>query len=215
MGRREALALVRVGFAVLTLVAIAYQLSVSAGTGRLDLVNFFSYFTILSNLLAAAVLLVGAARSMHTPSPTWDLVRGQAVVVMTVTLVVFALLLADTDVDVTTSWVDTVVHRLFPAVVILDWLVDPPASAIGPRRSLVWLAAPLAWLGYTMIRGALTAWYPYPFLDPADGGYGPVAVTVAAILAFGVVLCVIVAAVGDALRSRRLVPLPAEASTAG
>ena len=59
-----------------------------------------------------------------------------------------------------------------------------------------------------MVRGALTGWYPYPFLDPADGGYGPVAVTVAAILAFGVLLCVLVAVVGDALRSRRLVPMP-------
>jgi hypothetical protein len=209
MGRREALALARVGFAVLTLVAIAYQLSLAAGTGRLDPVNFFSYFTILSNLLAAVVLLIGAARSLRTPSPTWDLVRGQAVVVMTVTFVVFALLLADTDVDVTNSWVDTVVHRLFPVVVALDWIVDPPASAIGWRRSLVWLAAPLIWLGYTMVRGALVGWYPYPFLDPSDSGYGPVAVTVLGILAFGVVVCVAVALVGDAMRSRRLVPLPA------
>ena len=45
-----------------------------------------------------------------------------------------------------------------------------------------WLAYPLAWVSYTMIRGALTDRYPYPFLDPANGGYGTVAVYCVAIL---------------------------------
>ena len=33
-----------------------------------------------------------------------------------------------------------------------------------------------------MIRGAIDGWYPYPFLDPAKGGYGQVAVTIVAVL---------------------------------
>ena len=39
-----------------------------------------------------------------------------------------------------------------------------------------------------MVRGALAGWYPYPFLDPANGGYGTVALYVVAILAFGLVV---------------------------
>jgi hypothetical protein len=193
----------RLAFGLLVLVAIGYQLWVSAGTGRLDLVNFFSYFTILSNLLGAAVFLIGAARLGPTRAASWDLLRGQAVVVLTVTLVVFALLLADTDVDVTNVWVDTVLHRLFPVVVIADWLLDPPRVRVSVRSSLVWLAAPLAWTAYTLIRGALVGWYPYPFLDPAEGGYGPVAVVIVGILVFGVVVCAAVAFLGNAADRRR------------
>jgi hypothetical protein len=193
----------RLAFGLLVLVAIGYQLWVSAGTGRLDLVNFFSYFTILSNLLGAAVFLIGAARLGPTRAGSWDLLRGQAVVVLTVTLVVFALLLADTDVDVTNAWVDTVLHRLFPVVVIADWLLDPPRVRVSVRSSLVWLAAPLAWTAYTLIRGALVGWYPYPFLDPAEGGYGPVAVVIVGILVFGVVVCAAVAFLGNAADRRR------------
>jgi hypothetical protein len=193
----------RLAFGLLVLVAIGYQLWVSAGTGRLDLVNFFSYFTILSNLLGAAVFLIGGARLGPTRAASWDLLRGQAVVVLTVTLVVFALLLADTDVDVTNAWVDTVLHRLFPVVVIADWLLDPPRVRVNVRSSLVWLAAPLAWTAYTLIRGAVVGWYPYPFLDPAEGGYGPVAVVIVGILVFGVVVCAAVAFLGNAADRRR------------
>jgi hypothetical protein len=197
------LTVARVGFALLALGAIAYQLSVSAGTGRLDLVNFFSYFTILSNLLASAVFLVGATRRGHTSSRTWTLIRGQAVVMMTVTLVVFAVLLSGTDVDVTQALVNMIVHQLFPIVVIADWLVDPPGEPVSVRDSLVWLAFPLAWTAYSLIRGALVGWYPYPFLDPANGGYATVAAYVVGILVFGIGVCAVVALAGTAMRTRQ------------
>jgi hypothetical protein len=121
---------------------------------------------------------------------------------MTVTLVVFALLLAGTDVDVTLPWVDTVVHRIMPIAVIVDWLIDPPRHRIPVRTSLVWLAYPLVWTGYTLVRGALTGWYPYPFLDPANGGYATAAVYVVAIYVFGIALCALVAWVGSTIGAR-------------
>ena len=122
---------------------------------------------------------------------------------LTVTLVVFALLLADTDVDTAIPWVNTVVHQVFPLAVILDWLIDPPGEPITFRRSLWWLAYPLAWVAYTLVRGPLAGWYPYPFLDPANGGYPTVALYVVAILASGIALCAIIAGVSRMLGARR------------
>ena len=44
---------------------------------------------------------------------------------------------------------------------------------------------PLAWVAYSLVRGALIDWYPYPFLNPAQqAGYGGVAVYVIAIASF-------------------------------
>ncbi len=85
---------------------------------------------------------------------------------------------------------------MFLVSVMLDWLLAPPTIGFAFGRSLVWLAYPVAWTAYTMARGALVGWYPYPFLDPADGGYASVAVYVVAIRAFGIGLCALVAGLG-------------------
>jgi hypothetical protein len=201
MDRRTLLRVFRLGFALLTIVAIVTVAADLVGRGEFRPANFFSFFTIQSNLIAVSIFLVGALRG-DTASRTWELVRGAAVVYMTVTLVVFALLLADTDVDVTLAWVDTVVHRIMPIAVIADWLIDPPRHRIPLRASLIWLGYPLVWVGYTLVRGALTGWYPYPFLDPANGGYATVAAYIVAIFVFGIALCALVAWVGSTIGAR-------------
>jgi len=203
MDRRMIVAIYRIVFAALTIVAIVAQFQDLAARGILNPVNFLSYFTIQSNLIAVAVFLIGAARWRQEPTRRWDLIRGGAVVYMTVTFVVFALLLSNTNVDTAVPWVNTVVHQVMPIAVIVDWLIDPPRNAISFRDSLVWLVYPLAWTAYTLIRGPIAGWYPYPFLDPANGGYGTVALYVVAILAFGTALCWLVSWVGNRLGSSR------------
>lgn len=199
---RTVIAGYRAFFAVLGVAAIATQLLDLANKGVLNPVNFFSYFTILSNTLAVIVLLAGATIWRNRPTPMSDMVRGAAVLYMTVTLIVFALLLSGTNVDTAIPWVNTVVHQLLPVVVIVDWLVDPPTTRLTNRQGLAWLIPPLVWILYTMIRGPIAGWYPYPFLDPANGGYGSVAVTTLVILAGGAVLCVILVIAGNTMRDR-------------
>jgi hypothetical protein len=198
----------RLVFALLTIAAMVTQAVDLAGAGKLDPVNFLSYFTIQSNVIAAVVFLVGAVARRGAHGKGWDLVRGGALLYMTVTYVVFALLLSGIDVDTRLAWVNTVVHTVFPLAVIVDWLIDPPQHRISFRDSLVWLVYPLAWTAYTLIRGEIAGWYPYPFLDPANGGYGSVAWYVVGILVFGIVLCVVIGAVGNALGGRRGSPPP-------
>ena len=200
---RRLIAGYRLAFAALVVAAIVVQMLDAAARGVLNPFNFFSYFTIQSNLIGVAAFVAAAVAWRPTRSRALDLVRGAAVVYLTVTFVVFAILLSGTDVDTAIPWVDTVVHRVFPVVVIADWLLDPPAVRITFRQSLVWLVYPLAWVGYTLLRGVVVDWYPYPFLNPANGGYGTVAVYVVAILLFGIVLCWAVSAVGSAMRSHR------------
>jgi hypothetical protein len=170
MDRRSVHALARVFFAGVTLAAILTQLADLAAAGTLNPVSYFSYFTIDSNLIAATVLLIGARRWRSEPSAAFDLVRGAAVVYMSVTGIVFTLLLSNTDVDTAIPWVNTVVHELMPIVIVADWLLDPPRDRLTLRQGLLWLSFPVVWLAYTLIRGSLTGLYPYPFLDPATAG---------------------------------------------
>ncbi|HEY6469776.1 MAG TPA: Pr6Pr family membrane protein [Candidatus Dormibacteraeota bacterium] len=182
MSRASVVAVIRVVFAAVVLAAIATQLISLANQGTLNPVSYFSYFTIDSNLIAAGVLIAGAVRWNRPTTTAFDLIRGAAVVYMSITGIVFTLLLSNTDVDTAIRWVNTVVHELMPLVLLADWLVTPPSSRLSLRQGLLWLSFPLVWIVYTIIRGAIVNRYPYPFLDPANGGYGSVAVYCIAIL---------------------------------
>lgn len=63
-----------------------------------------------------------------------------------------------------------------PVVIVLDWLVAPPARRPSIATAASWLAFPVVWLVYTFVRAAVVDWYPYPFLDPDDKGLGAVVV---------------------------------------
>jgi hypothetical protein len=200
--RRSLLGLYRLAFGLVALAAILVQVVDLAEKGLLNPANYFSYFTIQSNLIGIAVFLLGAARWRSVGSVPVDLVRGGAVIYLTVTLVVFALLLSGTDVDTAIPWVNTVVHEVFPIAVIVDWLIDPPGARLTIRQGLTWLIYPLGWTAYTLVRGALVGWYPYPFLDPTHGGYASVAIYVGAILVFGAVLCAVTVGVANGVGGR-------------
>lgn len=207
MSKAAGLALARGFFALLTLVAIIVQLIDLAGKGILNPVNYFSYFTIDSNLIAVACLLGGAARWQADRSRTLDLARGGAVVYMSMTGIVFTLLLSNTDVDTAIPWVNTVVHELMPLVIVSDWLLDPPPARLPMREGLLWLGFPLIWIVYTLTRGAIVGLYPYPFVNPANGGYASVAAYCVGILVvlFGVSSVVVILAnsVGRGQRRRK------------
>lgn len=69
------------------------------------------------------------------------------------------------------------------------------------RHGLLWLSFPLLWIVYTIIRGAIVNLYPYPFLNPANGGYASVAVYCVVIL---IALLVVVLANAAGSGRRRL-----------
>ena len=59
------------------------------------------------------------------------------------TFVVVIVLLSGVDVQLQLVWVDVVLHKLFPVVVVLDWIIDPPIRRLSARDALLWLGYPL------------------------------------------------------------------------
>jgi cell division protein FtsW (lipid II flippase) len=202
MERRQVLAIVRAAFGVLVIVAIAYQAKSLIDGGFFRPLRYFAFFTILSNLFGAVLFLVLAARWRATPTHTFDVLRGAAVLYLVVTFVVVLVLLSGAELQVAVPWVDFVVHKLFPVVVVIDWLIDPPSTDVRIRDVALWLIFPIVWVALTLARGAIDHWYPYPFLDPANGGYRSVAYFVGMILAGFLVIAGTVNAVSDVLRDR-------------
>ncbi len=181
MTASRGLQVVRAASAALVILAIVVQAIVLAQAGRFDPTRFFAFFTIQSNLIGVAAFAWLVANGDRPRSRALELLRGAAAVYLTVTFVVVILLLSDVDVQLQVDWAEFTLHKLFPVIVVLDWLIDPPRLALRYRDGLIWLAYPLIWTALTMVRGAADGWYPYPFLDPANGGYSTVAVMIVAI----------------------------------
>lgn len=185
------------------MVAIVGQFSHSSGRAGFDPVNFFSYFTILSNIFVAAVLAVAAVVALtgKQPGKMLECSRGAATVYMVTTGILFALLLAKYDVGVTLPWVNHILHQAIPVFALLDWLLMPPARRLSPRIWFSWLIFPLAYAPYTLIRGSAVNWYPYPFLDPNwnNAGYGRVFAYCAGITVFMVGLAAAIGWAGNYL----------------
>lgn len=179
----------------LALTAMAVQIAEGVSAGTFAPTRFFAFFTIQSNLLAAFVLLATAAWSR----PAIHRLRGAVVVYLTVTFFVVIVLLSDAELQLAIPWVDVVLHKITPIAVVLDWLFAPPPSRVSARATATWLTFPAAWLALTLLRGAIDGWYPYPFLDPANGGYATVGLTCAIILVAMAGVCALTATAANAL----------------
>ncbi|MCO5219186.1 MAG: Pr6Pr family membrane protein [Thermomicrobiales bacterium] len=150
--------------------------------------DFWKFFTNQSSLLAGVVLVLGALLFAKFRNPFWwDVIRGVAVIAMLVTGIVYALLLDGIYNPFTTSdhtWASSVMHQLMPIVMLIDILIVP-LSPRTPRWSVgFYLIYPLTYLGYFLITGRNTEWYPYDFVDHRtyDNGYTGVFITSGALV---------------------------------
>lgn len=199
----KGLALFRLWFAALGLSAVLVQLihhwANVPGDFAAKTANFFSYFTIESNIIAFTTLAIAGTHAWLGTNPRWlEILRGAATVYMSITGVVYSLLLSNIDVNTPIPWVNVVLHYTIPTIMVIDWLVDLPKTRISIKTSLIWLTYPLLYLAYSLIRGPIAGWYPYPFLNPANGGYTTVAIMSLAI-AIGAFIFTTIAALSTRL----------------
>lgn len=203
MNKRLTLVVLRLAFGLLDLVALSVQVTNLQRHHALNLVNFFSYFTILSNVFAAFVLIIGALYLLRKrkPSHTEDVIRSAAVLYMTVTGIVYAALLAGENLGLLLPWVNDVLHRLMPVVVLADWLYQPSRTKLVVKQLPLLFIFPIAFLVYSLIRGSIIKWYPYPFLNPSKaGGYVGVAAYCVGILVLFSILSYLLMLSGNKLK---------------
>ncbi|HEY2645268.1 MAG TPA: Pr6Pr family membrane protein [Galbitalea sp.] len=187
---RYVVAVVRVLVAALIVAAIVAQLERSVANwttaGKsiaFELVNFFSFFTIESNIATVVVLLIGAGFTFaKRDDPHWYTVfRVIVVTYMAVTGIVYNLLLRGVELPqgTTVEWSNEVLHVVACTYTVLDWFFAPGRTPLAWRTLRAIAVFPLVWVVYTLIRGPFAIqqngqpWYPYPFLNPnlAHEGY--------------------------------------------
>jgi hypothetical protein len=160
-------------------------------------VEFFSYFTILSNTLAAIALaapLVAPASRLAA----WSERAGPRVAIATylaITAVVYHTMLAHTwDPRGLRLAATTLNHTITPAAFLIDLALRGGQGEARWIAALKSMAFPALFGAWTLAHGALSGFYPYPFMDVAKRGYPAVLVTIIQMgVAFALVCLIFVA----------------------
>jgi hypothetical protein len=178
--------------------AIAKNQSIANG-----LIQFFSFFTIQTNMLIALLLTISFARPQAEQFLTRPSVKSALANYIVIVGVVYALMLRHLwDPHGMQLVADRVLHDAIPALYPLYWLAFHPKGRLRWIDPIVWLIYPVVYFAYILLRGAAFGVYPYPFVDVIKLGYGGVAFNALLFLAAFFCLGLIFAAVDRALAER-------------
>lgn len=178
--RASAALLAAIGWAALVLQLVLALGNIPAGgTPAGTLANVLSYFTILTNgLLALTMSRIALGRL-----PSAWLLGAVTVYIAVVGLTYSAVLRSLWS---PTGWqkvADVALHDLTPPLALMFWLAFAPKGRLRFGDVGLWLGYPLAYLAWSLGRGAMVGWYPYPFIDVGRLGYAAVALNAAVMTA--------------------------------
>lgn len=187
---------------VLQLVIMLQNSAVPVGD---TLINYFSFFTILTNILVALSLSAPwfPPRTRLRRFFSKPHVKAAITVYIAVVGIIYSLLLR--KIWNPTGWqlvADRLLHNVMPVLAVLYWLVVEPKGLLQWKHAFWWLIYPALYLGYSLLRGSATGKYPYPFIDYGKLGLQQTATNITlmavAFLAIGLLFVTI-----DRLMARR------------
>jgi len=149
------------------------------------ILRFFSFFTILTNLLVALCCTLVLVK----PGSGWGafFARPRMLTAITLYIVVVGLIY---NTILRFLWnpqglqfvVDELLHSVVPVLFILYWLFFVPKETLHWKDIFPWLLFPLLYCIFILVRGAFSGFYPYPFVDVTELGYGRVLLHAAGIV---------------------------------
>jgi hypothetical protein len=190
--------------------ALALQLYLmlvqAPGPERLEaVITYFSFFTILTNILTALVFTAVALQ----PKGGWGQwlcrpsVQAATAAYIAVVGMVYQLLLRQLWNPQGAQWVaDVLLHSIIPVGYVLYWLLFAPRAGLSWKDAVIWLTYPAVYLVYILARGAMSGLYPYPFVDVNVLGYRGVLARAAGFLLVFLGMGLLVVTVGRRMRAR-------------
>lgn len=138
------------------------------------IIRYFSYFTILTNLLVA----ICCTTILLKPSSKWGnffssqkTLTAIAVYILVVGLIYNVILRFIWNPQGLQKIVDELLHSVIPVLFLFLWIFFVKKKTVKWKAFLPWLIYPLTYLVFVLIRGAFSGFYPYPFIDVTKLGY--------------------------------------------
>jgi hypothetical protein len=189
--------------------AVLLQLYLIILNRKLDIlqtmIQFFSYFTILSNILVAVcltVLLFNRNSKWGTFFSKPQTLTALAVYISIVGLVYNLILRFLWAPQGMQRMVDELLHSFNPLWFFLYWLIFVSKGSLQWKNVFPWLWYPLFYCVYVMIRGALSDLYPYPFIDVTQLGYSAVLVNCVGLCGVFLVFSLLLVGIGKVMGSK-------------
>ncbi|NWG71341.1 MAG: Pr6Pr family membrane protein [Parvularculaceae bacterium] len=160
-----------VGLATIAGLAVQYFLQVAdSPRGLVDAtVQYFSYFTILGNLVGVAVMLAPAIAPTSLVgrfSLRPDVRTATTLYLLQIGFVYHMILTAQlAPASGLGLFSDYIIHTLVPVAFAIDWILLVDKRGLTLRMTPSWIVFPAVYGAYVLIRGALTGVYPYWFLQ--------------------------------------------------
>lgn len=159
------------------LVILAHSLVQADANALVVLVRLTSFFTIWTNAAVALTLTVPLViqetrlgRFFRRPG----VVTGVAASIFFVMVTYHLLLSGQTNPEGVALLTDVLAHYIVPVLFVGYWWVVTPKETLRWRDPFVWFVYPLAYQIHVLIRGSLTGFYPYPFVNVNELGLVPV-----------------------------------------
>jgi hypothetical protein len=191
-----------------------YLMLVQSPAGALAMagavITFFSFFTILTNILVTLIFTATVfSPAVGRPATGWGQffrrpsVQASAAAYIAIVGIIYRLLLRHLWNPQGMQWVaDVILHDVIPVGYVLYWLLFAPRMELRWKDALGWLIYPGVYAVYVLGRGAVSGLYPYPFMDVTVLGYGGVLVHAAVLLLVFLGMGLLVVAVGRWTRGR-------------
>ncbi len=168
-------------------------------------INYFSYFTILTNILVMVCCFSLVSRRnafLHNLFSRPTMLTATCVYITVVGLVYNIILRPLGSPQGWSKVADEMLHLIIPIYFVIFWILFVPKSSLTWRDVLPWLIYPLVYCFYTLLRGAAMGWYPYPFINAADLGYRTTIINSVGVSVAFLVVALLYIAIGK-LMSRR------------
>ena len=140
-------------------------------------IQILSFFTIQSNLLAGVclwALLLPQSNTLYNFFSRGYVIAGICLYIIIVGLVYNIILRSLWHPTGLFMLADELLHSVNPLLFVIYWLFFTQKTKLKWTQAVNWLLFPFIYLLYTLIRGAVTLFYPYPFVDVVKLGYGRV-----------------------------------------
>lgn len=149
------------------------------------IIRYFSFFTILTNLLVAlsfTFLLWGPKSGIGIFLSKPKSLTAITVYILIVGLVYNAILRFLWEPKGLQLIVDEILHTVIPVLCVFFWWKYVNPKKLKWKDAFPWLIYPLLYIFLILIRGDISGFYPYPFIDVNTIGYNSVLIN-SAILA--------------------------------
>ena len=136
-------------------------------------IRYFSYFTILTNLIVAVcctTLALQPDTRLGSFFAKQKNITAITVYIFVVGFVYNIILRFLWNPEGLQKVVDELLHSVIPILFLLYWLILVSKDELYFKNIFPWLIYPFVYAVYVIIRGSFSGFYPYPFIDVSQLG---------------------------------------------